>query len=73
MEVEKKKKKGINPNPLPNSMRTQKRHNRGWKNLELSSRKHRRAARKLGVSRVNKPNPQSEHQQHVGGSINYNR
>ncbi len=61
----------VNPNPKPGSNRSRKRKNRNFTSLAVSSRKHRRAARRLGISQVAKPNPQSEHQQHVGGSINY--
>lgn len=33
--------------PSPESIRTRKRQNRGFKSLEVSSRKHRRALRRL--------------------------
>jgi hypothetical protein len=83
MATEIKKKKKVNPSPLPNSMRTQKRHNRGWQSLAQSSRKHRRAARRSLVSRSidNRLYVAGEHAataytgltQHAGGSLNYNR
>lgn len=63
----------VNPNPIKDSKRSMRRAKRGFKTLLTSSRIHKRAARRLGVAQVNKPNPQSEHHQHVGGNMNYNR
>ena len=51
MEVIKSKKK-VNPNPLPNSRRSIKRRNRGFVSLSVSSRKHRRANKRLAISQT---------------------
>ena len=45
-----KPKSPNNPNPDPNSKRSKKRKARGFKSLELSSRKHKRAERRLAIS-----------------------
>lgn len=37
-------------NPDPKSNRSKRRQNRGFKSLELSSRKHRRAGNRLAIS-----------------------
>lgn len=58
----------VNPNPISNSKRSGRRKNRGFISLSVSSRKHRRAARRSGVSRAVF---NTTHQQHVGGSLNY--
>ncbi len=55
----------------PNSNRSKKRKNRGFISLEKSSRKHIRAAKRLGISKVAIPNPSKDHQQHIGGSIDF--
>lgn len=41
-----------NPNPDKDSNRSRKRRNRGFKSLELSSRKHKRAERRLAISQT---------------------
>lgn len=45
----------FNPNPQKDSNRSKKRENRGFSSLEVSSRKHRRAKKRLGFSLS--PNP----------------
>lgn len=54
--------------PDKNSERSKKRANRGFSSLERDSRKHRRANRRLAMSKVAVANT---HMQHVGGSVNY--
>ena len=47
-----RQKKATKKGQDPNSLRTQKRFNRGFKSLEQSSRKHRRALDRLMRSRT---------------------
>jgi len=56
--------------PDKNSNRSKKRKARGFNSLEKSSRKHRRAAARLAIAKVNVP-AAGGHFQHIGGSINY--
>lgn len=45
--MEKKKKRATIARPTPNSRRSKRREKRGFKSLETSSRKHRRALRRM--------------------------
>lgn len=56
--------------PDKNSKRSKRRANRNFNSLEKSSRKHRRAARRSAISKVDVP-AAGGHFQHKGGSINY--
>lgn len=40
----------VNPNPIKDSNRSKKRAKRGFKSLELSSRKHRRANKRMLIA-----------------------
>lgn len=46
------KLRGVNPNPKQDSKRSIKRKSRGFVSLEVSSRKHRRAHKRLGISQT---------------------
>lgn len=41
---------GVNPNPIKDSNRSKKRAKRGFKSLEESSRKHKRAYRRMSIA-----------------------
>lgn len=42
----------VNPNPIQDSKRSQRRRARGFRSLEVSSRRHRRAERRLAISQT---------------------
>jgi hypothetical protein len=82
----KREKRATMAQPDPNSKRSRRRKNRGFKNLELSSRKHRRANKRQDSARVfngadhkpgekancaSGPNPRRAWLYTAGGAINF--